>query len=512
MKASYRIVLNTLATYTRSVIAAGLALFSSRWVLESLGHTDYGLFSIVGSIIIFITFLNSVLSTSAARHYAYSIGKDDPQEVNRWFNAALSMHILLAFILVSLGWIIGEYVISNVLTVPEGRLSASISVFRVSLLSAFVSMISIPFMAMFRAKQYIAMLSFIEMLQSISVFTFAYFLSSVKSDRLIFYAVGMVVIIVAARLVEVIGALVVFKECRMNFKLWFDKYRLKEIFSFASWSFIGSFGGILRNQGSAILLNLHFGPLANSAYAIANQVSSHSSKLSIAMIGAFSPEITTSEGRGDRARMLNLANRASKFGAILIMLFAIPLCVEMDYILKLWLKQPPVNTAVFCQLILLTFVVDKLTVGNMIAVNAYGKIAFYQTTVGTILVLTIPVSWIFFKLGAPEISIGFAFLITMSMVSIGRVLWTRYLFGIKVKEWINNVFLPVFVVGMLSLISAILLQNFMKTSLVRLLSISLVSVFVLLVSSWLYALNADERAFLTTIYKRFSGKMFKLAL
>jgi Na+-driven multidrug efflux pump len=159
MNPSQRIVLNTAATYTRSVLAVALALFSSRWVLNALGQTDFGIFSVVGSLIIFIVFLNSVMAASAGRHYAFAIGQGNNTEVNRWFNAAFSVHLCLAVFLTLIGWPIGEYLISHVLNIPADRVQTSLGVFRVSLISAFVSMISIPFVAMFTAKQRIAELA-----------------------------------------------------------------------------------------------------------------------------------------------------------------------------------------------------------------------------------------------------------------------------------------------------------------------------------------------------------------
>ncbi|MGA2915468.1 MAG: hypothetical protein ABSE89_05530 [Sedimentisphaerales bacterium] len=507
MNPSQRIVLNTAATYTRSVLSAGLVLFSSRWVLNALGQSDYGLFSVVGSIIVFITFLNAVMAGSAARHYAFSIGQGDLLEVNRWFNAALSIHLILAAVLVLIGWPVGEYVIAHILTIPADRISACIQVFRVSLVSAFASMVSIPFVAMFTAKQRIAELAAWNMFYSLMTFVLAWILTSAPGDRLLFYAVGMVGILVFVQFAQVFWAVAIFHECRINYHQWLDKHRFKEILSFACWNLIGSFGSILRNQGSAILLNIQFGPKVNASYGIANQVSAQTDQLAAAMIGAFSPEITTSEGRGDRTRMLSLAQRANKFGTLLVLLFAIPLMVEMDYILKIWLREPPLHTALFCQLILATFIIDRLSVGNMMAVNARGKIAAYQATLGTCLVLTLPLAWIFLKLGAPPTSVGVAFIITMIAVSAGRVLWVRQLFAMLVSQWLGAVVLPSLIVGSAALFAAMAIRWLMPVSLARLVCVTAVSIVTALVTAWFLALDKGEREFFGQNLRRFLSKI-----
>lgn len=497
MRPSQRIVLNTAAAYARSVLGTGLALFSIRWVLNAMGQTDFGLFSIVGSLIIFVTFLNNVMAGSVSRHYAFAIGHGDTYEVNRWFNAALSIHLCIAVALTLVGWPVGEYVIAHLLNIPSDRFIVCIWVFRISLSSAFVSMVAVPFVAMFNAKQNIAELSIWGMLQSIMTFALAYSITSVSGDRLLFYAVGMVTILIFIQSIQIFRAVVIFRECGIERRLWFDKKRLREIFSFASWNLIGSLGVTLRDQGVALLLNIYFGPKVNAAYGIANQVSAQTNQLAAAMIGAFSPEITASEGRGDRERMLSLSFRSCKFGAVLVMLFAIPLLAEMDYVLKLWLREPPVYTALFCQLILCTFIIDRLSAGYMMAVNAHGRIAAYQLTLGTSLVFTLPLAWLFLILGYSPTSVGFAFIITMAACSIGRVFWVRHLFGVPVRVWLITVFMPCVAVACAATFAALAPRLFLHASFLRLMLASIASVAASLLTAWFIALDSKERAFIT---------------
>jgi O-antigen/teichoic acid export membrane protein len=252
----------------------------------------------------------------------------------------------------------------------------------------------------------------------------------------------------------------------------------------------------MSNQGSAILLNLFFGPRVNAAYGIANQVSVQTNQLAAAMLGSFMPEITASEGRGDRVRMLDLSLRACKFGTVLVIIFAVPLIVEIDYVLKLWLIKPPVYTALFCQLILCSFLIERLSVGYTLAVDAHGKIAAYQATLGTILVFTLPLAWLFLKLGYAPTSVGVAFIITMAISSIGRVLWARHLFGIPIKNWIFAVFIPCLLVAAASTIGAISPRWFLEFSFTRFfLSIS-ISIVASLLSTWFIALDSKERTFI----------------
>jgi hypothetical protein len=195
MNPSTRILLNALATYGRSVVALLLGSYSTRWVLSALGATDFGLDGVVGSVILFITYLNATLSGSVARFYAYSIGLDQSNKKNdehcdlrHWFNIAIFIHTLFPLILIAIGYPLGMYAVKNWLVIPPDRINACIWVFRFSALSAFVSMITVPYIAMFQAKQYIMELSLVSIVQTVISFICAYKLATVQSDHLIFYA------------------------------------------------------------------------------------------------------------------------------------------------------------------------------------------------------------------------------------------------------------------------------------------------------------------------------------
>ncbi|WP_143166141.1 oligosaccharide flippase family protein [Desulfofustis glycolicus] len=494
-------VTNTTATYARSILAGGLALFSSRWVLNSLGATDFGLFNVVGSLIVFLMVFNEVMASSASRHFAYAIGQGDINEIHKWFNASLCIHLFLPCVLIAIGWPIAEYVVRNVLNIPPARIDACVLVFRISLISAFVNMVAIPFVAMFNAKQRIVEIAFWTLLHAVLAFILAWKLTSVTYDRLIFYAVGMVAIHFVITSIKISRAIIIFKECRLQLGMWLDKRRFKELLSFATWTSIGRSGGTLRNQGSGILINLYFGPTTNAAYGIANQVSVQAAALSAAMMGAISPELSAREGRGQRLRMLDLATRTCRFGTLLVMVFAIPFIMEVDYILQLWLVNPPKYASALSQLMIVTFIVDKLSAGYMLAVHASGKIIGYQATVGIVLLMTLPLVWLFLTLGLPPASVGIAFVIVQVFCSIGRVIWFRILFEVPLRTWLKKVVLPCLNVATLVFFVTAVSRLTLSPSLTRLLLVCTTGFATMILSSWLFALSKDERKYIITLFR-----------
>lgn len=499
MTASQRVILNALATYGRTVFGMALGLFSSRWILQALGVVDYGLMAVVGSLIVFVTFLNGVSAASCARFFALSIGKHDPDETNRWFNTALSIHTILPAILILIGWPIGEWAIGCFLNIPEARLTTARWVFRFSLVSAFWGMVSTPYMAMFTAKQNIVELSIWAMAGSVVNFGFVYWLTSYSGDAWLVYAGFTVLISVALGLAQVWRARCLFPECGIRLSRWFDKVRLLQVFSFSWWSMFGQIGWLLRSQGIAILLNKYFEPkrfpYVNASFGLGGTVSGYTQTLSAALMGAFTPEITAREGSGDRSGMIRQALQASKFGTSLVLVFAVPLMLEIKYVLVLWLKNPPLLANEFCVLMILTFLVDRLSTGEMVAINARGKIAAYQMTIGGLIILTLPLAWLFLAFGWGALSVGWAILIITVLCTLGRVVWSKYLLGSSVRQWVRCVLLPCSATGCIIAIACFGVMEFLQPCFFRLVLVCFVALLVWMALTWFLVLDIRERSF-----------------
>jgi O-antigen/teichoic acid export membrane protein len=502
MTGSQRVILNTVASYGRSVVSAGLALLGSRWVLNALGQTDFGLFALVGTLVSFVSFLNGVLGNSAGRYFAFAMGTGDTVGVKRWFNTAFSMHVLLPAVLIAIGWPVGEVCIRRGLEIPPERVGACLWVLRLSLMAAFANMVSVPYVAMFCAKQRIVATSLWGLLQATMVFLLAFGLFYVRMDRLLAYAAGMVGISIVLAGGQILHATVVFSECRLVPAYWSDRGRAVELLRFAGWSLIGCLGGLLRNQGTAIILNLFFGPRANAGYGIANQVATQAGTCSQAMMNALWPEMTATAGRDDRQRLVELGLSASRLGTLLTIFFAVPLLIEMPYILHLWLTDPPAHTAAFCRYVIIAFVVDNLTAGHMLNVNAQGRIAIYQLTVGGLLVLTLPIACLLVVVsGAPAAALV-AFLVTSVACAGARVYWGKRLVGMSPARWTVEVLARCSIACLAAAALGALPRLLLPPSVVRLALTVFVSLSATALAGWFACLTSVERAYVVRSVRR----------
>lgn len=500
MQSSKRIILNTAASYGNSVVAIVFALFSTRWILLALGQADFGLYGVVGSIILLITYVSVTLSIGVARFYAYSIGQgaaqskeESTEELKRWFNTALSMHLVLPILLIGIGWPTGEYAIKNWLTVPLDRLDSCLWVFRASLVSAFMSVLAVPFVAMYTAHQRIFELALFGILRTFSVFAVSWYLLTVSSDRLIFYAICMMTINTSIPLVQIIRAVFHYDACRVKFTYMYNTDYLKKLFQYVGWKMFGMSCYTLRAQGTPILVNLQFGPLVNAAYNLAFALSTQASSLSTAMTQAFQPAIVSAEGSGSRGKMLSMAMQACKFGSLLVLLFTIPLILEMETLLKLWLKTPPEYAGSLCQWMLSMLVVDRMTGGHMLAVNARGKMAAYELFQGLSFISALPLMWVFFHFGHGPVSIGYSLFITMNACCLGRVLFAKFLLDFPIMEWMRQVFCPVLLTVIVSSALGSTVMLLFEMGFMRLVLTSVVTGCVSSLIGWCCFFDRSER-------------------
>lgn len=514
MTENRRIFVNILATYGRSLLALVCGLFTSRWVLMSLGQVDYGLYGLIGSLAGFIAFLNNTLAMTVGRFYAYSIGehkvatdkKKSLNECRRWFTVALITHFTLATALILIGYPLGCYAIREWLTIPAERVEACIWVFRFSCISCFIGMMNVPFSAMFYAKQYIAEITIYSVFGTCLTFILQFIMVSYPRDWLVLYSFFVCVIIVLPNILILLRALKIFEECKVQKMFLFDLKSIKKIITFTGWTLVGNLGNLIKTNGMAVLVNKKFGAAENATMAIANNASMHTVTLASALQNAFMPALTSAVGTGNRDAIIRLLHRTCKFSSLLVLIFAGPLILEINEVLLLWLKNPPPFTGNLCCIILLVLVLDKMTSGHWVTLMAYGKIKVYFIGVFVTSFLCIPSSLLFIALGGTLNSVVFGLLTSMITLTIWRVIMLYLSVKISPNYWIKHIFIPILISTLLALLSAHISQLYFDASFLRILLTTFVYEVVFLPLVWILVLDKGEKTF---VVNKIKNKLFK---
>ena len=500
-----RIILNVAATYGRSLYTLVVGLFCGRWALMALGEVDYGLYGLVGGLTAFVAFLNGLLSMAVGRFYAISVGSlNRPgnelhglEECRKWFNSALLMHTAIPVVLVAIGYPLGEWAVRHFLAIPSDRVMQCLWVWRFTCISCFSGMINVPFSAMYNAKQEIAELT----IYSFATTTFnalvLYYMITHPGEWLAKYAAYTMVISIVPQFIISWRALAKYKECHFNYSYLWDKKRVCEICKFAMARFWTALSGIFSGQGNAILVNKYLGPVFNASMAIGNTVGGHASTLSGALSGAFWPAIVNKVGEGKTKEAIHMAFVTCRLGTVLVLIFAIPLMIEIDEVLTLWLKIPPESVCMICVAFLLNSVLERMSEGYWMAIMGIGRgVPLYSLVVSLSGFSSFFITWVLFGFEYGIEGVCIAILFARLVAITVRLVLGRILIGMSIRYWLFKVCIPLAVASMFPAMLGVIVRYICSPSFCRICITTFVCESTFLPVIWLFVLEEGEKKYL----------------
>ena len=496
-----RIAKNTAMLYIRMLVIMAVSLYTSRVVLKALGFVDMGIYNVVGSIVIFLGFINSSMSIAVQRFLTYDIGKNDTKALHNTFNTSILIHILIACIIFVLAEIFGLFMLENVLNIPPDRLNAAKFVFQMSIITCCISIVRVPYNAIIIAHERMGVYAYLSILEAAISLTIAFILSNADTDRLKIYAVLTMLSTLIVSMVYILYCRIQFKE--IKFKFDWDKKTFKLLLGFASWSAFGELAWGFTLQGVNFVLNAFFGPLVNTARGISYQVQSIVMRFVSSFQTAVNPQITKRYAAGEKESLYSLVFRTTCFSYYLVLVLSLPLMLNIDFVLTVWLGEYPKYTKTFCILILVNCLIDIIS--NLLAsvAKAYGRIRNYQLTVSFILAMNLPISYVALKFGLPAYSTFVVYALVSFTLLFARLYLLKQMINFPVKSFIAEVIVPLFYITTLILPLPLVTKyvmtgngfvNFITTSAVAVISITIVI--------YLFGLKKEEKNIIHNIIKK----------
>lgn len=506
MQTSTKVVFNTVILYVKVITSLAIALISVPLVLKALGASDYGLYNLVAGVVAMLAFLNNSMTVSSQRYMSVAMGESNNQKINNIYNTSFLLHLGLGLFVVVVFEIIGLFAIDKLNIVHERMASAQI-IYQFLVLSTFVKIISVPFDALINAKEDMLPLSIIELIDSVLMLAIAFSIAYISGDKLIYYGMCVAAISLLALLMKYCWCCHAYNEYKIRLKENRGRYYIKEMLGFTGWNLFGGLAMIGRNQGVAVIINLFLGTIVNAAYGVANQINGALGHFSTTFQKAINPQLMKSEGMNDRNRLLRISFISSKFSVLALALFAVPLIIEMDEVLTLWLKDDvPPYTMRLAQFILLLSIAYQYSVGIMSAIQATGKIRNYQITMGSILLLNVPIAYTILKLGYPVYYTTMAFLVLEIISLCVRLFMAKHLTGMKINDYYKNVILPTFVIILIPMFFAIMIHSILESSLIRLIAVSLTYGLFFVALMFRVAFEENQREVISLKLKQFLNR------
>lgn len=486
-----RIAKNALLMYVRMFIIMIVNLYTSRVILEALGIIDYGVYSVIGGLVSLFGIISNSLSTATQRFITFALGKDDFEHLNKTFSTSIFIHLAISIVFLILAETVGLWFLNNEMEIPADRINAAFWIFQCTIASSIIMIMSVPYNATIIAHERMDAFAIISMLEVFLKLGAVYLLFIIPCDQLITYAVLLLIIQICIRLCYTYYCNKHFNETKIRFIK--DTKLIKDIWNFSSWSLFGNTAYISYTQGLNILLNIFFNPAVNAARGIAVQVQSAVNQFVISFQTAINPQITKSYAAGDINAMQNLVFRSAKFSYYLILILCIPLILECETILELWLIEVPEYTIIFLRLILLTTLINAIANPLIISVKATGKIKIYELVVGGLMIMILPISYILLKIGYPPYTVFLVHLSIEILAQIFRVTITKYLIGFSIKVFINNVILKIILVSIISVTIPLYLYYILEKSIFTFIIVCTTSILFTSLTILLFGLSNGER-------------------
>lgn len=490
-----RIAKNTLLLYVRMLFTMAVSLFTSRVILNTLGVEDYGIYNVVGGIVTMFSVLSGSLSSSISRFITFELGKGNIERLKTIFSTGVNIQLGMSVLIIIIAEAVGIWFLNAKMNIPADRMLAANWVFQCAILTFVLNLLSVPYNAAIIAHEKMSAFAYISVVEVTLKLIIVYMLTISPFDRLKAYAVLLLCVGAVIRFIYGYYCKRHFEECTYHFV--FDKPVLKEMTGFAGWNFFGNGAYMLNTQGVNILMNLYFGVAVNAARGIATQVDAALKQFVNNFTTAVNPQITKSYAQGDLAYMHKLVCRSAKFSAFLMLFFAIPILLETQSILTIWLKTVPEYAAIFLQLIIISSFVDTVLANSLVtSMFATGNIKRYQIIVTTIGCLVFPFSWIAFQLGfQPEIAYVLYFIIYTVLLGV-RLYLLKDMVKLPIMMYVREVLYRVLPVMIICFIIPMMIRYSMQEGWMRLILLCLVSTIVTAVVEYSIGLTKNERKFI----------------
>lgn len=417
------LMVNSLVLYVRMAITSVCTLFTTRFGLQALGVVDYGLFSLLGGIIAFITIINNIMVATSNRYIAFAIGRGNIEEANKQFNVNLILHALIAVFVLIVAYPVGDWYIHRFVNY-DGPISNAMMVYCISVAGCIISFLSVPYNGLLMAKEKFVVMSGLEVFLHIVKLIVTWFLIYYFSQKLLIYTLAFAIVHAAPTLFYSLYCSHFYPEI-VRVRRIRDKNMYKSVFKFSAWIGVGSIAHAGKVHGAAIIVNTFFNTVMNSAMGVASSLNSFITLFALNIIQPMAPQITKSYAIGDKARTDELLVMSTKYCYLLTLLIGAVFLVAPEWIMSLWLKEVPPYATIFLVLFVIDNIVMSLNSGIQNIIFASGEISSYQICSSSLNILAIILGYFVLRAGAPAYFLIVAYII-VSIIRFFVLQWVLH--------------------------------------------------------------------------------------
>lgn len=494
-----RLVKNTAVLYARMFLTVGISFYTSRIVLQNLGASDFGLFNLMSGFVAMFYMVTTSLSAAVNRFLAYDLGVGGKQRLNKTFCTSLNIELLFSLLVLLLGETVGLWFVNTQLVIEDDRLVVANIIYQFSLLSFIVELIGVPYFSLVVAHEKMKVFAYNTIISVLFRLAVALLLIYSPIDRLVFYAVGSLLVGIFTQAAFYVYCKLKFEESK--YKLYFDKVQFLQMFSFGGWNFLTSISSMMRSQGLNIVLNICYGTVVNAAFGIARQLEGHIRSFAKNFILALNPQITKSYSEGNVVHSRNLTYKGTKFAFLLLFAIGFPIILYAKEFLDIWLVCVPKYTERFVQLTIVLSLIEMLLSPIGIFNQATGNIKKFQIATCIAQIVVLPASYVLLKLGfSPYITLYSAIIAELILLPYRIEVNRRE--GITMKDYWYYVLMRLMPVVLIVIISGYLIKYMLPSTILYTLISAVLVMSILALSVYFIGLDTEERVIVVRVIRK----------
>lgn len=479
-----------------------ISLYTARVFLNTLGASDYGLYTLIAGAIFMFGFLQDTLSRSTLRYLCYYKAKQNKLSQKKVYSISIVLHLIVSLIIAFNLVLIADFLFSGFLNIDPDRVYAARIVYYFMIVSFAFTVMSVPYDSILNANEDMFYYSVIGIIESLMRLVLAILLPYVETDKLVFYALFLSLITIISLIVKRIYCYHKYEECRFSFSL-FDKVLAKQMTLYAGWNFITSITSLISFNSMPILLNYFFSTVVNAAQGIAAQINGIMMVFSTNLLKALNPTITKSGGIKDIEKTSRFSITGSKLSFLITCFISVPVIIECSYILKLWLVNVPEWASIFCALLLIRSLANQLITVYAECIYASNNIRNYCIVKGILNLIPILLVYLCLKMGAAPYIVYVVLFICWELLGGAVIIYyNKQMYGLDIYFYLYRLVFPCIGVLSVSLAIGFFINNLFSESLIRLLLNIVLPNIVVASLSWYYILDHEEKALFIKIAKK----------
>ncbi|MCL2007830.1 MAG: hypothetical protein FWG77_07050 [Treponema sp.] len=492
------LVKNTMMLYFRHILNMIVSLYTVRIKLGILGVEDFGIYNVVGGVVAVFLLLNDALTSSTERFIAFALGENNIEKAKNTYSIFILFHVAMAILLIILAQTIGVWLLFNILNIPAERHSAALVVYHLSVFTTVFSILRGPYHAIIIAYEKMSFFAFLSLFESLSKLIIILLLSIVLYDKLIVYAIIVLGL-------GIITFLIYKLYCNKNFEIaqfrfYKDILLIKSIITFSGWNVFSGIANTGRTHGINVLINVFFNVSVNAALGIAMQIRTAVYVFVRSFQSAFRPQIIKSYASQNYNYFMKLIFQSTKASFFLLFIFVLPLYLNAEFVLQIWLRNVPDYTVIFTRIILLAALLEAITNPLTVSINATGKIKNITLISGLLAFANLPISFFFLKIGFKPESVLIIKTILLFLTFSWLVIYSISKIKLPILLFIRHTLIPIFVISLITIIITTSI-NGIFSGWVNLIITCIASSLSIIILVYIIGLDTNERTSLQAFMK-----------